>query len=218
MSWTERFEELRSLDDADRRFLVERARQVTLPAGRSVFAPGKRPEAFLLLLGGTVVVHQFGAGGREIVLYRVSGGESCIMTTTCLLSDEAYLAEGVTETEVEAVAVGRVDFDALMGRSPAFRRFVFSHYASRITRLMEVVEDVAFERLDRRLARKLLELAGDGDTVAATHQALAVELGTAREVISRQLKDFASRGWVVSNRGQVRILDHASVNDFASPA
>lgn len=215
MSWTMNFDELSALSGEDRRFLEERARAIALDAGMPVFTPGKRPEAFLLLLEGTVLVHQFGASGREIVLYRVSGGESCIMTTACLLSDEEYLAEGVTETPVKAVALGRADFDTLIARSPAFRRFVFSKYASRVTRLMEVVEDVAFERLDRRLARKLLELAGGGDAVDATHQSLAVELGSAREVISRQIKEFTRRGWVESTRGHVHILEPGALAALA---
>ena len=216
MDWISRFDELSGLAEGDRRFLAEHAQLVTLPSGHPVFAPGKRPEAFLLLLEGSVLVHQYGANGREIVLYRVGGGESCIMTTACLLSDEEYLAEGVTETEVSAVALGRADFDALMGRSPGFRRFVFSKYASRVTRLMEVVEDVAFERLDRRLARKLLELAGDGSTVDATHQALAVELGSAREVISRQAKEFVRRGWLETARGHLHILDRAALEALSN--
>lgn len=215
MDWTADFQELSRLEQADRTFLLDRARVVSLEAGQSVFAPGKKPDAFLLLLEGSVVVHQFGAGGREIVLYRVSGGESCIMTTACLLSDEEYLAEGVTETPVKAVALGRGDFDLLIGRSPGFRRLVFSRYASRVTRLMEVVEDVAFERIDRRLARKLLELADGSGLVNATHQALAVELGSAREVVSRQMKEFAGRGWISSTRGHVSILDAPALEHLA---
>lgn len=158
MDWISHFEGLSALDADDRRFLETHAQLVSLAAGQSVFAPGKHPEAFLLVMQGTVLVHQVAASGREIVLYRVCAGESCIMTTACLLSDEEYLAEGVTETAVNAVALGKADFERLMGRSPGFRRFVFSRYASRITRLMEVLEDVVFERIDRRLARKLLEL------------------------------------------------------------
>ena len=215
MDWISAFEGLGDLAAEDRRFLLDHAREVRLPAGQSVFAPGVRPQAFLMLLEGTVVVHQFGAGGREIVLYRVVGGESCIMTTACLLSDEDYLAEGVTETAVRAVALGKADFETLLARSPAFRRFVFSRYASRVTRLMEVVEDVAFERIDRRLARTLLALADSTDRVDATHHTLAVELGTAREVISRQLKSFVERGWVSSVRGHIQVLDRQALGALA---
>ena len=218
MSWIERFEELANLEANDRRFFESHARVVDLPADRIVFAPGKRPDAFLLLLEGTVRVHQFGASGREIVLYRVIGGESCIMTTACLLSGEDYLAEGVTETPVKAVALGEGDFEALIARSPVFRRFVFAKYASRVTRLMELVEDVAFERIDKRLARKLLELSRGGRGLETTHQTLAVELGSAREVISRQMKQFAARGWITATRGRIEITDRAALDALAGQA
>ena len=218
MDWIAQFEELSALDEKEHQFLASRARCVTLAADQCVFAPDNKPEAFLLLLEGTVVVRQFGASGREIVLYRVVGGQSCIMTTACLLSDEEYRAEGVTETAVKAVALGRTDFDELMTRSPAFRRFVFSKYASRVTRLMEVLEDVAFERIDRRLARKLLEFAGNGVVVDATHHSLAVELGTAREVISRQLKEFGRKGLIVTARGHIEIVDCQALMALAEQA
>ncbi len=218
MDWISRFEELSRLDDEDRRFIERHAKVIELAPDQAVFAPGKRPEAFLLVLEGSVRVHQFGANGREIVLYRVSAGESCIMTTACLLSGEDYLAEGITETPVKAIALGRAEFEAMMARSPGFRRLVFSRYASRVTRLMEVVEDIAFERLDRRLARKLLELSRGAGVLDATHQSLAVELGTAREVVSRQLKAFAERGWITAGRGQVAIVDRTALAALADDA
>jgi len=218
VDWVSRFKELTTLDDEDRRFMERRAREVQLPADQAVFAPGKKPEAFLLVLEGSVRVHQFGANGREIVLYRVCAGESCIMTTACLLSGEDYLAEGITETPVTAIALGRADFDAMMARSAGFRRLVFSRYASRVTRLMEVLEDVAFARLDGRLARKLLELSGGGAVLEVTHQSLAEELGTAREVVSRQIKTFADRGWISAGRGQVTIADRAALAALADDA
>ena len=105
-----------------------------------------------------------------------------------------------------------------MARSAGFRRLVFSRYASRVTRLMEVVEDIAFERLDRRLARKLLELSRGAGVLDATHQSLAVELGTAREVVSRQLKAFAERGWITAGRGQVAIVDRTALAALADDA
>ena len=218
MSWISRFQELAGLDEDDRAYLETHARIVELAEGTAVFAPGKRPQAFLLLLEGTVRVHQFAPNGREIVLYRVSGGESCIMTSACLLSDEDYLAEGITETPVTAVALAREHFDTLMARSPAFRRLVFAKYASRVTRLMELVEDVAFERIDKRLARKLLELSHGNDVLDTTHQSLAVELGSAREVISRQVKEFSRKGWISSVRGHIQIENRQALSELAERA
>lgn len=211
MNWLSNFDELAALADDDRQYLEQRAQVITIESDQAIFAPGMHPEAFLLVLEGSVVVHQTAANGREIVLYRVGSGESCIMTTACLLSDEEYLAEGRTETKVRAVALARPDFDSLIAGSSVFRRFVFSKYASRVSHLMTVLEDVAFERIDRRLARKLIELAGSLEVIDCTHHTLAVELGSAREVISRQIKEFSRKGWIVASRGQINIVDRAAL-------
>ena len=215
VEWVSRFAELRELSPQDLDELVSHAQIVTLPQGQTVFAPGMKPSSFLLLLDGTVRVQQTASSGREIILYRVTGGESCIMTTACLLSDENYLAEGVTETPVTAVAVPKAPFDALMAHSPAFRRLVFSKYASRMVDLQRLVEKVAFERMDKRLAQTLLALTDDRGELAMTHQALAVELGTAREVVSRVMKQFESHGWVDIRRGETRIVDREALRRLA---
>jgi CRP/FNR family transcriptional regulator, anaerobic regulatory protein len=216
--WIPRFPELAQLTPAAQKLIADRSQMVSLPAQTTVFAPGMPAENFLLLLDGTVRVQQVSAGGREIVLYRVTGGESCIMTTACLLSQDTYNAEGVTETAVQAVAVPRAVFDELMGRSAEFRRFVFSNYSDRITDLLHVVEEVAFERIDKRLAQKLLERTDSTGQLSATHQDLAVELGSAREVISRHLKEFQRRGWLELTRGQIGVSDRGALERLAAGA
>lgn len=214
-NWLESFPELASLSAEDRALLLERSQLVKLPAGQTIFAPGQPAENFLLLLEGTVKVWQVSAAGREIVLYRVSGGESCIMTTACLMSQDTYAAEGVTETPVGAVALSKAAFDMLLARSPVFRQFVFADYAHRINDLMQVVEEVAFERIDKRLAQRLIARAGQEGVVAATHQDLATELGSAREVVSRHLKELQRRGLVGQSRGQIVLLDRDGLQAMA---
>lgn len=214
-SWIDRFPQLSGLSADDRTFLLERAATVTIPAGTTVFAPGLAAESFLLVLEGTVRVQQVSENGREIVLYRVAGGETCIMTTACLLSDESYSAEGVTETDVDAVAIPKAAFEEAIARSPTFRRVIFSDYSHRISDLMHVVEEVAFGRLDKRLAHRLLDRADGNGVVNATHQELAAELGTAREVIGRQLKELERRGWVSITRGHVTLRNSAQLSAIA---
>ncbi len=214
--WIPRFPELAQLPPAEQQLILERAQVVVLPQDTTVFAPGMPPENFLLVLDGVVRVQQVSAGGREIVLYRVAGGESCIMTTACLLSQDTYNAEGVTETAVEAVAIPRTAFDELMARSATFRRFVFADYANRITDLLHVVEEVAFERIDKRLAQKLVQRADPSGDLGATHQDLAVELGTAREVVSRHLKEFQRRGWLDLTRGLIHLRDRGALEGLAA--
>lgn len=209
--WVDRFTGLAGLDPAQRAQLESASRVVQLPAGSRVFGLGQAPENFLLLIDGRIRVQQVSETGREIVLYRVVAGESCPLTTACLMGYEGYSAEAIAESEVRAVAIPRAIFDDFMGRSPEFRRFVFAAFSHRITNLFRLIEDVAFARIDIRLALKLLELSGGGNVLAVTHQQLASELGTAREVISRQLNEFQRRGWVSAVRGSVTITDRASL-------
>jgi CRP/FNR family transcriptional regulator len=167
-----------------------------------------------LVLSGSVRVQQRSESGREILLYRVHAGESCVLTTACMLTEDPYSAEAIAETDVEAVAIPRQVFDDLAGRSSVFRSFVFRAYAQRIADLFAVIDDIVFRRLDVRLAARLLELEQDG-TIQATHQALAVELGTAREVASRTLGEFQRRSWVEQARGELRILNRDALSQLA---
>lgn len=209
--WTTRFPALMAMAPAERQRLSAEARVVRVPAETVVFTPGTAADNLLLVVEGVVRVQHLSGSGRQIVLYRVEPGESCVMTTACLMTHEAYSAEGVTETPVVAVTVPRRLFDELVAVSPTFRSFVFDAYARRITDLFLLIDEVAFQRIDVRLAQRLLDLARGGGTVAATHQQLAAELGTAREVISRQLQEFRRRGFVTGTRGETRIADAAAL-------
>lgn len=195
--------------------LMDRGRRVAFQTGDVVFTTGEKASDLLILLSGTLRIEQLGASGREIVLYRVQGGESCILTAACLLSDDAYSATGVAETDLDAMMMPRVAFDALMASSAEFRGMIFQAYSQRITDLLQVVEEVAFRRIDLRLAGRLLSLAGDGDRIVATQSQIATELGTVREVISRQFQEFQRRGWIEVGRGVVTLRDPAALQALA---
>jgi len=214
-SWIDRFAGLDGLMATDREQLTRSSTIVALPAGSRIYGPGQPPHAFLLLLEGTVRVQQVSEGGREIVLYRVHTGESCALTTACLMSFESYPAEAIAETDARAAAIPRATFDDLVARSDAFRRFVFQAFSTRLTDLFRIIDEVAFQRLDLRLAQKLIDRA-QGTEVAATHGQLAAELGSAREVVSRTLAEFQRRGWIASGRGHVTIMDAAALQAFAA--
>jgi CRP/FNR family transcriptional regulator, anaerobic regulatory protein len=214
--WISQFPGLSRLEPPVRDTLVQRSAVVSVPAGTVIFGPGKSPENLLLLLEGRVRVQQVSEGGREIVLYRVEAGQSCVLTTACMLAYEDYSAEGIAETDVRAVAIPRAVFDELISKSVAFRTFVFEAYSRRITDLFQVIEDIAFQRVDIRLAQRLLELARGTGQVRATHQQMAAELGTAREVVSRQLGEFQRRGWVAQSRGVVDLVDRQGLERLAA--
>lgn len=218
LEWIERFHGLMTLEPETRNQLSKQSQVVTVPEGTVIFGPGKAPENLLLLLEGTVRVQQMSEHGREIVLYRVNAGESCVLTTACLLAYEEYTAEGVAETEVKAAAIPKTVFDDIVSHSPAFRNFVFSAYSRRITDLFHVIEEVAFQRMDIRMAEKIMELKGLGDQIHATHQQMAAELGTAREVVSRILSEFQRRGWISLARGVISITDADAISELAHTA
>ena len=214
-SWIDRFKGLSALESDIRNELIRNSQIIQVPEGTVIFGPGKAPENLLLLLEGTVRVQQVSENGREIVLYRVQAGESCVLTTACLLAYEDYSAEGVAETAIQAIAIPRTVFDGLIARSAEFRKFVFTAYSRRITDLFFTIEEIAFRRVDIRLAQKLLALAGDGRKLSATHSRLATELGSAREVVSRQLQEFQRRGWVALSRGEVTIENRQALQGLA---
>lgn len=214
MTWTQRFPDLGHLPPDIATDLVAGSRVVHLPAASRVFEAGQRAQNMLLLLQGSVRVQQVSDTGREIFLYRVHAGESCILTTACMLADEDYAAEGIAETGIEAVAIPRAAFDDLTARSSQFRSFVFRAYSRRIADLFALIDDIVFQRIDVRLAERLLALEQAG-TIHATHQALAVELGTAREVISRTLGEFHRRGWVETSRGAIQIIQRPGLENLA---
>ncbi len=204
-NWIDQFKGLSQLPADVRDVLVKGSKVITVPEGTQVFGPGQSADNLLLLLDGTVRVQQKSDTGREVFLYRVHAGESCVMTTACMLAFEDYSADGIAETPVKAVAIPRETFDQLLASSKVFRTFIFTAYSRRITDLFTLIDDIVFQRMDVRLASRLLELAGDSDTVKATHAILGNELGTAREVISRTLSEFQRRGWVEQARGVVRL-------------
>jgi CRP/FNR family transcriptional regulator len=192
--------------------LRARLQLVKLPAAQDVFRLGDACRSYLVVIEGTVRVQALSSAGREVVLYRVTDGQSCVLTTACLISGERYPAEAVTETETVALSIPHSVFTQALAQSEAFQRFVFASQGRRLSDLIQRIEDVTFGRIDARLARLLLDRGGfQGSIVAATHQQLASELGTAREVVSRRLKLFEKQGWIRVLRGGIELCQCAAL-------
>jgi len=213
--WTSAFQGTRALPRPLRDRLLEVARIAHIPKGNLVFGQTNPPDNLLFLYQGTIRVSQTSDTGREIVLYRVEGGESCVLTTACMMAEQAYHAEGLAETDLTTINLPKPVFERFVAEEPAFRDFVMTAYSRRLIDLMRVVDEVAFGRIDMRLADRLLAIAGDDTTVAATHQDLAAELGTAREVISRVLQDFQKRALITQTRGRITLTDTTGLGVLA---
>jgi CRP/FNR family transcriptional regulator len=202
---------LAGLDEAALGSVLEHAQVVHLPAGTSLFGEGSPCRQFPLVLEGSIRVAK-ASEGRELQLYRVTPGESCVLTGGCLVGGRDYPANGVVERDARLVVLPKPVFDELLGSHAPFRQYVFSLFAERLTDLMTLVEAVAFHKLDRRLAAALL---GRGRIVALTHQQLADELGSVREIVTRVLRGFADQGWVQSTRGAIEVLDAVALRRVA---
>ena len=209
--------ELVDADEGILNRLLENAQVVKLDHDRFVFHAGDLCQAFLILLDGEVRVQLTAENGREVTLYRIGPGGSCILTTSCLLSNEHYPAEAIAESDIEALAIPVSSFQSALEGSQWFRRFVFDGFSTRLTSVIQKIEQIAFTAIDVRLAGVLLELDRKG-IEKITHQDIAVELGTAREVVSRHLKRFESEGWVRLGRGQVSLIDRPRIEALAGPS
>ena len=184
--------------------LLAGMQEIRVPAGTVLFDERQPCAGFPLVLEGDIRVTRAAPSGRGILLYRVAPGEGCILSGGCLLGNSAYSASGVAETDVVLLRIPPALFQRLMVESEPFRRFVFGMYGERLSEVMELVEAVAFQRLDARLAQLLIRR---GPVLHATHQSLADELGSVREIVSRLLRSFEDRGWVRLERERVTVLD-----------
>lgn len=189
------------------RSLRPKAVEVHAVDGTPLFAPGDAGENYLVPISGRVRVEQTAPSGRTVVLYRVEPGEGCVMTTTCLLSGRDYSAWGYAEGDVTALAIGANAFQDLLGQDASFRAAVLAAFSERLVELTGVIDDLLVARVDVKLARWLGEASGTAPVIETTHERIAAEIGSVREVVSRLLKDFERRGWIALSRGRVEVRD-----------
>lgn len=193
--------------------LKELGRTLAMPDGTCIFKPGDDSGTFFYVLDGAVRVEQTNSAGRTVVLYRVLAGDSCVMTTSSLLSGHPYSGYGYAEGNLRAVAIDAPKFRKLLSDNAAFRELVFQGFADRVVELTEVIDELLLRRVDLRLARWLV--AHNESEIQVTQQDLAREIGTAREVISRTLRIFEAKGWIKLGRGSVAVLNTNALDMYA---
>ena len=200
------------LQRADREFLdtfFAHATQVNVPVGSPICDQGSHCQHLALVVSGTARVYKLGENGREITLYRINPGESCILTASCIISDTPFPAFAVCEEDIVALVINPTRVQHWTDTYPDWRRYLFGLISHRLGDVMSVIEEIAFRRVDSRLADYLLQRSrsDQGDCIRVTHQAIASDLGTSREVVSRILKDFEHQGLISVARGQLEISD-----------
>lgn len=187
-----------------------------IPAGKDVFLEGDHVDAIALLISGVVRVYKIGETGREITLYRFGNGQSCILTANAILSQKTFPAVATVEKEAEAVMVPADAFRAWVSKYDPWREFVFDLLSQRLSSVMEIVDEIAFRRMDARVASLVLNRMRLQNPLRITHQEIASELGSSREVISRLLEDFAEQGLIRSGRGEIEVLDREGLEARAA--
>jgi CRP/FNR family transcriptional regulator, anaerobic regulatory protein len=205
---------LRQADPQVLREFQRHAYWARIPAGRDIFAQGDPVGAIALLVAGSVRVYKVGETGREITLYRFSTGESCILSANAILNEQSFSAIATVEADAEAVMIPADVFRDWVNRYALWREFVFDLLSQRVANLMEIVDEVAFRRLDARVAAFLLERSQNQNPLTITHQEIAAELGSSREVISRVLGSLASQGLIKVGRGVIDVLDRPALEIF----
>ena len=215
--WLNTFPELKENRDEAWLVSVGKAIRMQVKCGSTLFRDGDACNGYVLVVSGSIRVQKIDPQGHEMVLYRVEEGQTCVLTTTCLIANQHYPAEGVAETDMDMVLLPLDAFDSALAKSSLFRHFVMVNIGHRISDLMLLLEDVAFGRKDVRLAAFLLRNAtGNGDVLEFTHRQMAVELGTAREVVSRLIKDFERKGMLRLGRNRITVLRIDLLRDIAS--
>ena len=209
---------LRLLDEADSRLVQEFQRAAffsRIPVGHDVFLEGDQVDSIALLVSGVVRVYKIGETGRQLTLYRFGDGESCILTANAILSRKTFPAVATVEQEAEAAMIPADTFRSWIRRYDLWRDFMFDLLSERLSSVMEIVEEVAFRRMDVRVASLLLQRSHVENPVRMTHQEIAAELGSSREVISRLIEDLSERRLIQAGRGQIEVLDeHALQSSF----
>jgi CRP/FNR family transcriptional regulator len=174
-----------------------------LPAGQYICWEGDVCAQLAVVLSGTVRVYKIGESGREITLYRIEENDSCILTASCILSQIRFPALAVVEREVRAALIPAPILREWIKKYDVWRVYVFELMSKRLADVIATVEEIAFRRVDVRIAEFLAELAEEQEYIAITHQEIAYELGTAREVVSRILKDFERANIISLSRGAI---------------
>ncbi|MCG8025934.1 MAG: Crp/Fnr family transcriptional regulator [Candidatus Thiodiazotropha endolucinida] len=187
---------------------------IHLPADEPICQQGMQCSHLALVIEGTARIYKIGENGREITLYRIGPGESCILTASCIMSQKPFPAFAVSEQPIQAVIISTSDVVRWSNSEQAWRDYLFRLISERLSDVISVVEEVAFRRVDRRLAGYLLQNTDNGSNrMQVTHQSIASDLGTSREVVSRILKDFEQQGLISITRGAITLEDRDHLND-----
>ena len=187
---------------------------VNIPKGHAIASEGSACGQLAIVLSGDVRVYKLGDSGREITLYRIRSGDSCVLTASCIMSDLPFPAIAESESDVQAVVLPATKVRDWLTESKAWCQFVFALISKRLAEVISVLEEVTFLHMDERIAAYLIALAGKGVEHHVTHHQIAADLGTTREVVSRILKAFEVKNYIEMARGYIKINNLDALRNF----
>lgn len=204
------------LDSNSKSDFLNQGQYVNLPGGQFICLEGDLCHHLPLVISGNVRVYKIGESGREITLYHLEPGDSCIMTASCIISHKVFPAFAVCETEVEAFTIPATSLRQWIAYNPLWQEYIFGLLAQRLGNVIEIIEEVAFRRMDSRIAAYLLNNGNNKlKTIQITHEAIAQELGSSREVVSRILKTFEQQGLLSLSRGKIKLKNWSEMGKIA---
>ncbi len=189
---------------------------IKLSPGQPLFNQGELCNNYITITKGKISIQKITPDGHEIVLDTLVQGQQCNLATTCLLGGVHYPAEAIAKTDSECLLLPRQQFHEILEQAPEFRRQIFKNIEDGMHNLVNLLQEVAFGHMDRRLAKLLLQHSAEQNPINSTHQTLATELGTAREVISRLLKAFERNEWISLKRGKIIIKQPKALQKLAA--
>lgn len=213
-AWLSSFPTLQEMQPDHLALAQEHVQFPTLAEGDVAYRQGWDCPNYVMCIGGQTRVFKTSDAGREILIYRVGSGGTCVLTTQCLLAGGSFPAESTAETESTLAAIPAAQFHTLMAESDVFRKFVLDDYMRLLSTMIALLDEVAFATLDQRLAGRLLAEANSNGHIEKTHQQLAHDLGSVREVISRYLSEWERAGWIKTARGSIQIVDQKALATY----
>lgn len=205
--WLDRFPRLKTLPNAHLAAAIDAVQFPVLEPGAVAYREDWPCPNYVMCVDGRTRVFKQSDTARELLIYQVQAGGTCVLTTQCLLSGGNFPAESVAEARTLLAAIPRATFHTLMDGSAEFRDVVLSDYARLLSQLVLLVEQVAFASIGQRLARRLLAEAGQDGKIIKTHQQLASDIGSVREVVSRLLAEWEQGGLIATSRGEIQVVN-----------
>ncbi len=216
--WFKHCPVLNSIEDKAWRDAIAKSRIQHYAPGDEIFREGEACSEFFVIVEGRVRLQHINDAGHEIAIEHLGEGQACRLNLSCVLGGDRQQADAIAERATRVVFIPAKAFNTAVSSSNKLRQYVFNTLDHALNDLVTLVDEVAFDEMDRRLAKRLLALSMETPQVMVTHQEIANELGTAREVISRLLKQFTTRGWIHCKRGHIDILDREALKALATTA